>query len=248
MTPELKRLRQQQEILASVFDQLELELVEDPSWDEPSDTSYLSAAERANPDIASNVAAMAETNKLVSWFGKDMEGFVGLWRGPDDRPVAAAPVVRLDTEGQYGIVAATIGDYLAISVDADDFAATRAALIRAGFEVGASADAIWSALDAFDDPNDYRNELYEEHRERRGLRRSDAAEPTASKTKAAQPAGPAKKKAAPAKKKAAPAKKKAAPAKKKAAPAKKKAAPAKKKAAPAKKKAAPAKKKPAKKK
>jgi hypothetical protein len=171
MTPDLQRLRNNQATLASVFDRLELQLVDDPSWAEPSDTSYLSDAERADPAIASNVAAMSQTNKLVSWFGKDQEGFVGLWRGREQKPVDAAPVVRLDTEGQYAIVAATIPDYLAISVPGDEFAATRSALTDVGFEVSEDAAAIWALLDAFEDPNELRDQLYEAERQRRGLRR-----------------------------------------------------------------------------
>ena len=169
MTPDLQRLRDKQSELASILERLELELVDDPAWGEPSDTSYLSAADRANPDIMANVAAMAATNKLVSWFGRDMEGFVGLWRGADDRPLVQAPVLRLDTEGQYSIVAATIPDYIAISVPEDEFAAAREALARAGFQVSMNADAIWGALDGFDDPNEHRNDLYEREREERGL-------------------------------------------------------------------------------
>jgi hypothetical protein len=176
MTPDLLRLREKQSELASVLDRLELELVDDPSWTEPSDTSYLSLEDRANPDIMSNVAAMAATNRLVSWFGKDIEGFVGLWRGEDGRPLAQAPVVRLDTEGQYAIVAATIPDYLVISVPDDEFAQTRDALARVGFQVSMNADAVWGALDGFDDPNAYRNALYAREREQRGVTSSGVVE------------------------------------------------------------------------
>src|SRR4051812_37223145 len=120
MTPDLVRLRKALEDLEDIVDAVELELVEDPDWAEPSDTSYLTRADRANPDIVANVSAMAVTNKLIAWFGKDSEGYVGLWRGPKQRPIETAPVVRLDSEGQYEIVAATIPDYLAISVPEDE--------------------------------------------------------------------------------------------------------------------------------
>jgi len=174
MTPDLYRLREKQAELSSIFERLELELVDDPSWAEPSDTSYLNATDRANPDIMSNVAAMTATNQLVSWFGRDMEGFVGLWRGAEERALPQAPVVRLDTEGQYSIVAASIPDYLAISMPEDEFARTRETLARSGFQVSTNPDAIWGSLDGFDDPNAYRNELYEQERVQRGLPRSDA--------------------------------------------------------------------------
>jgi hypothetical protein len=177
MTPDIVKLRESLPTLDTITDRLELELVDDPQWKEPSDTSYLSDADRKNPDIAANVEAMAETNKLIAWFGKDAEGYLGLWRGPSERSLTEAPVVRLDSEGQYSIVAATVPEYLAIAMPEDEFAATRDRLTKAGFKVGFNPDAIWGALDAFDDdPNAYRNELYERARVERGLPRTDAEE------------------------------------------------------------------------
>ncbi|HEY5950035.1 MAG TPA: hypothetical protein VIV40_31285 [Kofleriaceae bacterium] len=174
MTPDIEKLRETLPTLEPIIDRLELELVDDPAWHEPSDTSYLSETERENPDIAANVEAMTETNKLIAWFGKDAEGYLGLWRGPNNRSLTEAPVVRLDTEGQYSIVAATVPEYLAIAMPEDEFADTRDALTKAGFKVGFNPDAIWGALDAFnDDPNAYRNELYERNRVARGLPRTD---------------------------------------------------------------------------
>src|SRR5690606_28202499 len=97
------------------------------------------------------------------------------WRGPHNRPLTEAPVVRLDSEGQYSIVAASVPEYLAIAMPEDEFASTRDALTAAGFKVGFNPDAIWGALDAFDDdPNAYRAELYERARVARGLAPSDA--------------------------------------------------------------------------
>jgi hypothetical protein len=162
MTPDLVRLREALEDLQDVVDSLELELVDDPDWAEPSDTSYLTKADLANPDIVANVSAMAVTNKLISWFGKDMEGYVGLWRGPLNHPLDKAPVVRLDSEGQYAIVAATIADYLAISVSEDELEEVQEALAAAGFKPSASREEIWKNIEIFsDDPNEFRNKLYE---------------------------------------------------------------------------------------
>ena len=151
------------------MDLLELELVDDPAWSEPSDTSYLTDEDRANPDIMANVEAMAATDALIAWFGQDMVGFVGLWRGPDGTPLTEAPVVRLDTEGQYELVAATVGDYIAVSVDEEDFDEARDALLGQGFQVAPSVDAIWASVEPLDCPNDFRHRLYNEARARRGL-------------------------------------------------------------------------------
>lgn len=169
MTPDIDRLKANLGDLGDIVGYLELELVDDPRWAEPSDTSYLNDADRQNADIMANVEAMSATNELISWFGRDMEGFVGLWRGPKNTPLADAPVVRLDTEGQYDIVARTIGDYLAISLDHDEFDETRATLVNAGFTVRESPDAIWESIESGDAANDHRHALYNEGRKKRGL-------------------------------------------------------------------------------
>jgi hypothetical protein len=170
MTPDIDRLRKAGGALSDIADALELELVNDPNWGEPSDVSYLNEDDRANPDIMANVDAMAATNGLIAWFGRDSEGFVGLWRGPENRPLPDAPIVRLDSEGQYSIVAKSVGDYLAISADHDAFDHTRERLVAAGFVVRESPDAIWAAVEAEEAAaNKHRHALYNEGRVRRGL-------------------------------------------------------------------------------
>jgi hypothetical protein len=169
MTPELERLRRSLEQLDDLVNELELTLVDDPRWGEPSETSYLNDEDRADPDIMSNVEAMAATNELIAWFGQDNEGYLGLWRGPKNTHLPEAPVVQLDSEGQYRLVAPSIGNYLAIASSEDDFARTRQVLLDAGFAVEASREAIWATLERYDSPNDYRHKLYNQARVRRGL-------------------------------------------------------------------------------
>jgi len=95
---------------------------------------------------------------------------VGLWRGPTNLPLERAPIVRLDTEGQYSIVAATVADYVAVSVNEEAFDTARAALMAVGFTVAPSDTEIWRALKGLpDDPQVYRHELYNQGRVRRGL-------------------------------------------------------------------------------
>jgi hypothetical protein len=172
MTPDLQRLREAAG-LNEFIDAIELELVYDPKWEEPSDTSYLTAADRANADIMANVEAMDATNELIAWFGRDQDGFVGLWQGPDRRPLSCCPVVRLDTEGQYELIAATVADYIVVSIEQDSFQEARYALQEAGFRVAESREAIWKALESFDEPNDLRHRLYNLARQRRGLQPID---------------------------------------------------------------------------
>jgi hypothetical protein len=169
MTPDLVRLRDTFGQLGQLVEALELELVDDPSWSEPSDTSYFSEQERADPDVMANVEAMAATNRLIAWFGRDMEGYLGLWRGPQELPLERAPVVQLDSEGQYSIVAATIPDYLAVAWSEEAFDRARQALSKVGFTVAASAEEIAKTAESFESPNAYRHRLYNEGRVRRGL-------------------------------------------------------------------------------
>lgn len=170
MTPDVRRLQRVLADLSDVLDEFEFEFVDDPNWPRPSDFSYLNDSDRANPDIMANVEAMQANNKLIAWFGRDQEGFVGLWQGPSDLPLERAPVVRLDSEGQYSLVAATVPDYIQISVDDEAFSDTREALLAAGFRVAASREQIWDVLDGIsDDPNEYRRNLYNQGRARRGL-------------------------------------------------------------------------------
>jgi hypothetical protein len=186
MTPDLQLLRKQRDAL-DVISNIEFELVDDPAWGEPSDTSYLSKADRANPDIMANVAAMAETNQLISWFGQYGGGYVGLWRGPEQRPLERAPIVRLDTEGQYELLARSIGDFLAVADSEECFKETRAELIAAGFTVSASRKAIWKAIgEPSDLPNQYRDQRYRHH-----LAAGKVSKP-ATKLKAGSRARPAK--------------------------------------------------------
>jgi hypothetical protein len=170
MTPDIDRLAKTLDALSDIADGIELELVADPYWSEPSDVSYLNDQDRANPDIMANVDAMAATNRLIAWFGRDSQGFVGLWRGPENRPLSDAPIVRLDNEGQYSIIAKSVGDYLAISGDHDAFDNTRERLIAAGFAVRESPDAIWASVESEEDAaNKHRHSLYNEGRVKRGL-------------------------------------------------------------------------------
>jgi hypothetical protein len=169
MTPDIDKLKNSLDEIADQVDYLELELVDDPNWAEPSDHSYLSDEERKDPSIMANVEAMNKTNGLISWFARDQEGYVGLWRGPQNQACELAPVVRLDTEGEYELVATTIGDYVAASVDEDDFDDAKAALAGAGFAVRDSVEAIWKSLEGLESPNDYRNKLYNQGRVQRGL-------------------------------------------------------------------------------
>lgn len=104
MTPDLELLKNKRNQIKEIIDELQLTLTDDPNWDAPSDNSYLNEEELAIPEIQDNVTAIKATNKLISWFGQDHEGFVGLWRGPNAIPLDKAQVVRLNDEANYELV------------------------------------------------------------------------------------------------------------------------------------------------
>ncbi len=71
------------------------------------DTSYLTAEDRANPEIMANVEAIAQTAALIEWASVEPDRAVGYWRGPAGTPPAQAPVVTFDSEGQFHLAGAT---------------------------------------------------------------------------------------------------------------------------------------------
>ena len=57
-----------------------------------NDISYLSPQELEDPDIASNVRAMTETNRLIAFFAvSEDDRCYGFWRGPQGRSIADSP-------------------------------------------------------------------------------------------------------------------------------------------------------------
>ncbi|EGM8191120.1 hypothetical protein RCV49_00030 [Escherichia marmotae] len=163
-------LRNNLDKLDSIVEYLELEFVDDPLWEEPSNFSYLNDRDWANPDIVSNVEAMKKTNSFISWVGVDFEGYIGLWNGPENISCDKAPVVRLDKEGQYRIVAKSIPDYIVISCERDDFIKNRDLLVSVGLRVSSSIDEIWRSVnEIYTHANDYRDREYNNERINRGL-------------------------------------------------------------------------------
>ncbi|WP_140426120.1 hypothetical protein [Acidovorax sp. Root275] len=76
----------------------------EPQWTPWLDTSYLTEAERADPEIAANIRAIAEVCRHVAFVVADDEGnYFGYWRGPSLKPIAESVVVQLDSEGQFSV-------------------------------------------------------------------------------------------------------------------------------------------------
>ncbi len=78
--------------------------------------SYLNENDRRNPDIMANINAINEVFELITFVaeGEDQQIY-GYWQ-PAREPIANAPIVKFDNEGQFGILSganlteAIIGD------------------------------------------------------------------------------------------------------------------------------------------
>jgi hypothetical protein len=167
MTPEIEILRANADHLAPLFETIEFEF-DASAWKEISGVGYLTESDRQNPDIMSNVEAMEKTNAMISWFGRDQEGAVGLWRGPSQTPLEMAPVVRLDPEGQYELRGTSIANYLA-NAEPESFDTSRQLLTSLGLSVLESSKAVWNSIRGMTSPNDVRDVFYNEGRVKRGL-------------------------------------------------------------------------------
>ncbi|TGK02596.1 hypothetical protein EHQ53_13615 [Leptospira langatensis] len=175
---ELQILNNAEGNLAQFLEDIGFERCNDLNWQDPSDTSYLNDSDRQDMDIMANVFAMSETNRLIYWIGKDVGGFIGLWVGPSNIQLANAPVVELDLEGQYRIIATRIADYLISRSYSEDFDKDRELLVQYGFTVADSLDELEQAVDEFKEkfyfdpsmsPQLYRHRIYNDQRWKHGL-------------------------------------------------------------------------------
>lgn len=131
------------------------------------DDSYLTADDLANPDIAANVAANRETAALVTWVAQhEREQAYGYWRGPDDLPLAEAPIVQYDSEGQFYLLEGrSISEALSADVDGyrqdyEDFVAPCRA---AGVEIAAEVDDL-EEIEPAVTPEEFHQQRYDAHR------------------------------------------------------------------------------------
>lgn len=130
------------------------------------DTSYLTDADRSNPDIAANVEAVLATAALVTWAAEDEDETraFGYWRSPRDTPLAEAPVVVIDSEWQFALTYGTnlsealcyeYGEYV------DDGYDGLVGKCRAlGVEITVDHPADFTEPSAAPTPDDHHRELY----------------------------------------------------------------------------------------
>ncbi|TGK06617.1 hypothetical protein EHO59_00290 [Leptospira semungkisensis] len=175
---ELQILNNAVGVLAQFLTDIGFEKCNDLTWQDPSDASYLNEDDRQNMDIMANAFAMSETNRLIYWIGKDEDGFIGLWIGPSNIKLVDAPIVELDLEGQYRIIAVRLADYLLSRSISEDLDKNQELLTQFGFNVTDSLDNSDQALTEFREkfhldsamsPQFYRHQIYNDQRMQRGL-------------------------------------------------------------------------------
>jgi len=145
----------------------EITLEAKKDWTPWLDTSYLSDADRANPDITANVRAMAEVCALIVFIAADEEGqYLGYWRGPGRRPVAKSPLVFLDNEGQFNLCAGTTfaEALLWLRPDEEEFGELRDWFVSLGIEVEAQSSDDLAEPKETSPPDRLHRELFARYR------------------------------------------------------------------------------------
>lgn len=136
---------------------------------------YLNERDRQNPEIMANVAAINEILAMITFVAESEDGdMIGYWHGPERTPIAAAPIVKLDTEGQFGLMQgrtlseAMLGNYT--FSDDERFAGGRAWLKACGIEIDAANWRGLSTPSAATQPEKLHRTLYNEKRIAAGLK------------------------------------------------------------------------------
>lgn len=100
--------------------------------------------------------AYARMFRQVAFIGREADGsLIGSWLRDERAPIDGAPIVVLDSEGQFDCTAATLPDHFvqAAGDDARAVAAIRRWFRRRGIATSPSPDAAWAAIEKLPDPN-----------------------------------------------------------------------------------------------
>jgi hypothetical protein len=142
------------------------------------DTSYLSEAERADPEMQAINAGAAEMATYVKLVAEGGKGWIGYWLHPDESTDGPWPVIELDTEFTYWSMAgstlaeACAADRVRYQDEPDErtaFSQLSARLTELGLPLGgqdfdALHDPEWTV-----DPEELTEELIDAERAKRGL-------------------------------------------------------------------------------
>lgn len=141
-------------------------LSDSEDWAPWADTSYLSEAERKQPDIAANIRAIdGVCAKIVFIAALEDSEYMGYWIGPNNRTVADSPLVVLDNEGQFHLCCGTtfVEAILERTCDQELFDELKGWFKSLGISVSAqSVDDLQEPTDDHD-PTDLHTELYERY-------------------------------------------------------------------------------------
>jgi hypothetical protein len=141
-----------------------------PGRDYPLPTgSYLNDGDRQNPDIMANVAGINDVLALITIVAESEDGdMIGYWHGPERTPIGDAPIVKLDTEGMFGLMQGrTLSEAMLGNTtfdDAERFADARVWLASCGIEIDAKNWRELSTPEASTRPDKLHKALYEQER------------------------------------------------------------------------------------
>ena len=135
-------------------------------WAPWLDTSYLTPENRRNPDVVANGRAIADVCRFVAFVAAcdDDDEFLGYWRGPGLAPVAGAPLVVLDNEGQFDLCGATFAEaVLSRSHGEEHFNELRDWFRSLGIAVRAGSLYDWTTPAVEVDPGRMHREIYDRY-------------------------------------------------------------------------------------
>jgi hypothetical protein len=138
------------------------------------DHSYLNETNRADPDIMANVAAITSTCEHAAFVARNNDDAIfGYWFGPENLDIGTAPIVKLDSEGQFlqleglTLSEALLGNH--VFEDVEKFAQLKGLFASAGIAISANS---WDEL-AYPspptDPAEFHEQRYNENRSKAGL-------------------------------------------------------------------------------
>jgi hypothetical protein len=134
-------------------------------WAPWLDTSYLRPDELANPGIAAGLRATEEVCRLIAFIAinEDDSLYFGYWRGPQKRPIAKCPLVLLDSENSFRLLAGrTFAEAILVATqrDSERFSEMRDWLCSLGMKIRWEKleEATWPKEK--DDPDGLHKKLY----------------------------------------------------------------------------------------
>ena len=116
---DLKALINNYDCCEPLLDKMESRFFEDDEDVSLITHSYLNDKDKSNKDIMSNVSAIDEVFKYISFVMETVNGdIIGYWHGTKNKEMIKSPLVLYDTEGQLSILngsnltEALVGNYL----------------------------------------------------------------------------------------------------------------------------------------